>query len=125
MSSDPVLPPAAAATALAVAGPATEPPPATTEPDVPPVLGRTERRVRGVLRFVVAAVAIWLFLAAITVMKDGAQPLRPLLLDSPFTDSMGSTLGFGWVGAMVVMSGSPVAVAGLTFLSEGVIDAAE
>lgn len=93
--------------------------------EAPPAPGRTRRRASGVLRLLIALLAIWMFLTAITVMKDGAAPLRPLLLDSPLTDSMQSTLGFGWVSAMFVMSGSPVAVAALTFLAGGVINATE
>lgn len=72
-------------------------------------------------RIFVGLLALWLFLVAIAVMKEGAQPLGDLLGGSTLTDSVPSTLGFGWLGAMLVMSGSPVAVASLTLLSGDVI----
>jgi Na+/phosphate symporter len=72
-------------------------------------------------RIFVGLLALWLFLIALAVMKEGAQPLGELLGGSTLTDSIPSTLGFGWLGAMLVMSGSPVAVASLTMLSGDVI----
>jgi Na+/phosphate symporter len=72
-------------------------------------------------RLLVGLFALWLFLLAISVMKDGARPLGDLLQGSLLTDSVASTLGFGWLGAMLVMSGSPVAVASLTMLAGGAI----
>lgn len=74
-------------------------------------------------RVLIAALSLWLFLAAIAIMKDGAAPLGDLLQGSTLTDSVTSTLGFGWLGAMFVMSGSPVAVASLTMLGGGAIEA--
>lgn len=70
------------------------------------------------------AAAIWLFLAAVAVMKDGAAALAPALQGSILTDSIASTLGFGWLGAMLVMSGSPVAVSALALLDGAAVDAA-
>lgn len=105
---------AADALSLRVYTPAGVPPP-PGEPDVPTRLhGRAPRIIVGLL-------ALWLFIAAIAVMKDGAAPLGELLRGSTLTDSIASTLGFGWLGAMLVMSGSPVAVASLTMLGGGVI----
>ncbi len=75
------------------------------------------------LRLLIGAFALWLFLAAIAVMKEGAAPLGDLLQGSTLTDTIASTLGFGWLGAMFVMSGSPVAVASLTMLGGGAITA--
>jgi hypothetical protein len=74
-------------------------------------------------RGLIAAFSLWLFLAAIAIMKDGAAPLGQLLQGSTLTDGVASTLGFGWLGAMIVMSGSPVAVAALTMFGGGAIDA--
>jgi len=70
-------------------------------------------------------VAIWLFLCAIAVLKDGAAALAPVLQGSLLTDSPASTLGFGWLGAMLVMSGSPIAVSALALLDGGVVDKIE
>jgi Na+/phosphate symporter len=74
-------------------------------------------------RALIAGFSLWLFLAAIAVMKDGAAPLGDLLQGSTLTDSVASTLGFGWLGAMIVMSGSPVAVAALTMFGGGAVSA--
>jgi hypothetical protein len=74
-------------------------------------------------RGLIAGFSLWLFLAAIAVMKDGAAPLGELLQGSTLTDGVASTLGFGWLGAMLVMSGSPVAVAALTMFGGGAIEA--
>lgn len=68
-------------------------------------------------RIFVGLLALWLFICAIAVMKEGAEPLGVLLRGSMLTDSILSTLGFGWLGAMLVMSGSPIAVASLTMLA--------
>lgn len=76
-------------------------------------------------RIIVGAIALWMFLVAIAVMKEGAAPLGDLLRGSILTDSIPSTLGFGWLGAMLVMSGSPVAVAALTMLGGDAITAAQ
>lgn len=74
-------------------------------------------------RIIIGALALWLFLSAIAIMKEGAAPLGDLLKGSILTDSIPSTLGFGWIGAMLVMSGSPVAVAALTMLGGDAITA--
>lgn len=72
-------------------------------------------------RILVGIFALWMFLAAIAVMKEGAAPLGELLRGSMLTDSVASTMGFGWLGAMLVMSGSPIAVASLTMLGADAI----
>ena len=61
------------------------------------------------------AAAMFLFILAIQLMKKGAGALAPLLKDSGFFDNGVSTLGLGWVGAYVVLSGSPIAATALTF----------
>lgn len=81
---------------------------------------RTVRRNK-LPRLIVGLFALWLFLVAIAVMKEGAAPLGELLRGSTLTDSVASTLGFGWLSAMLVMSGSPVAVASLTMLGADAI----
>jgi hypothetical protein len=54
-------------------------------------------------------------------MKDGARSLAPLVRDSFRVTNAVNSLGFGWLFAYVVMSGSPVAAAALTFFDAGVI----
>lgn len=98
-------------------------------PDAEPVdLARAEsragesRRLAIVLRVVAGLAALGLFVAALDLMKTGAGALIPTLEGSLLTDSVWSTLGMGWLGACLVLSGSPVAAASLTLLSGGAID---
>ncbi len=66
-------------------------------------------------------VSLFLFILALTLMKDGARSLAPLVRDSFRVTNPVNSLGFGWLFAYVVMSGSPVAAAALTFFDAGVI----
>lgn len=68
-------------------------------------------------------VSLFLFILALTLMKDGARGLAPLVQDRFSLDSAANTLGFGWLFAYLVMSGSPVAASALTFLDAGIITA--
>jgi Na+/phosphate symporter len=62
-------------------------------------------------------VALFLFILAIQLMKDGAKAIGPQIRGSfPFDNGV-STLGFGWLGAYFVLSGSPVAATSLTLFS--------
>ena len=63
-----------------------------------------------------------LFVTALGLMKAGATELVPTLEGSIFTDSAWSTLGLGWFGACVVLSGSPVAASALALFDGGAID---
>ena len=65
---------------------------------------------------------LFLFVLALQVMKQGARGLGPLVVESLSVDTPTSALGFGWIFAYVVMSGSPVAAVALTFFSSGIID---
>lgn len=87
------------------------------------IANRFRRPFRIASRIVLACMALWLFISAIAVMKNGAAALAPALNGSFLTDSLSSTLGFGWLSAMLVMSGSPIAVSALTFLDGGAISA--
>lgn len=78
------------------------------------------RRARKVLLFIVS---LFLFILAIMMMKEGARDLAPLVRDRFSVDNPLNSLGFGWLFAYVVMSGSPVAAASLTFFDAGVINA--
>lgn len=70
-------------------------------------------------------VSLFLFILALTLMKDGARGLAPLVRDSFRVTNPVNSLGFGWLFAYVVMSGSPVAAAALTFFDAGVINQLE
>ena len=74
------------------------------------------------LKIATFAVALFLFILAIQLMKEGAKSLIPTLEGSIFTDNAWSTLGVGWLGACLVLSGSPVAASSLTLLDGGAID---
>ena len=80
------------------------------------------RRLVGVARRAVFGfAALWLFLIALGLMKDGARGLAPVLGGA--IDSLWNAVGFGWLGALLVLSGSPVAASSLTLLDAGVLSA--
>jgi sodium-dependent phosphate cotransporter len=66
--------------------------------------------------------SLFLFVLAIMLMKDGARGLVPLVRDRFAVTNAANSLGFGWLFAYVIMSGSPVAAAALTFFDAGVVD---
>jgi Na+/phosphate symporter len=74
------------------------------------------------LRLVCLVAGIGLFVVALGLMKAGAAELVPALEGSVFTDNAWSTLGLGWLGACIVLSGSPVAASALTLLDGGAVD---
>jgi hypothetical protein len=74
---------------------------------------------------VFAVLGLGLFVVALGLMKSGAAALAPALQGSIFTDNPWSTLGFGWLGACIVLSGSPVAASALTLFDGGSITRAE
>ncbi len=74
------------------------------------------------LRLVFLFAAVGLFVVALGLMKAGAMALAPRFEGSTFTDGPWSALGLGWLGACIVLSGSPVATSSLTLLDGGVID---
>ena len=55
-------------------------------------------------------------------MKEGAKGLAPLVRNNFHVDNPANSLGFGWLFAYVVMSGSPVAASALTFFDAGALD---
>ena len=74
------------------------------------------------LRILFLVAGLGLFVTALGLMKSGAASLVPALRDSVFTDNAWSTLGVGWLGACIVLSGSPIAASALTLLDGGAID---
>ncbi len=66
--------------------------------------------------------SLFLFILAITLMKEGARDLGPLVKDRFAVSNPINSLGFGWLFAYIVMSGSPVAAAALAFFDAGIID---
>ena len=80
-------------------------------------LGRDWLAMAGRLAFFL--VALFLFVLAIQLMKEGAKALGPSLTDSPMFSNAFSTLGAGWLGAYVVLSGSPIAAVALSLFVGG------
>ena len=66
------------------------------------------------LRFVGA---LFLFVGALQVMKSGAAALDVLNNEGFLVRNAGSTFGLGWIGALFVLSGSPVAASALTLVA--------
>jgi len=62
-------------------------------------------------------VAVFLFVLAIQLMKAGARALAPNLKGTFPVDNAVSTLGLGWIGAYLVLSGSPVAAVALSLFA--------
>jgi sodium-dependent phosphate cotransporter len=67
-------------------------------------------------------ISLYLFILAISLMKDGARDLAPAVRRWQSIGSASGSLGFGWLLAYFIMSGSPVAATALTFFDAGVID---
>ncbi|MEZ4516621.1 MAG: hypothetical protein R3C44_07200 [Chloroflexota bacterium] len=67
-------------------------------------------------------VSLILFILALTLMKEGARGLTPLVEGRFAINSPANALGFGWLFAYVIMSGSPVAASSLTFYDAGIIN---
>ena len=84
-----------------------------------------ERLRRGARRLGALVLGLGLFVAALGIMKAGAAALIPSLQGSIFTDNSWSTLGLGWLGACLVLSGSPIAASSLTLLDGGAIDVSQ
>jgi len=79
-------------------------------------------RAAGVARRLVFGFAsLWFFLVALGLMKDGARGLAPILGSS--IESVWNAVGLGWLGALLVLSGSPVAASSLTLLDAGALSA--
>ncbi len=67
-------------------------------------------------------VSLFLFILAIYLLKSGAKVLVPFIRDGLRVSNPWNALGFGWLFAYVVLSGSPVAATALTFFDVGAID---
>jgi Na+/phosphate symporter len=76
-------------------------------------------------RLLLGLIGLGCFVTALGTMKVGAAALIPTLEGSIFTDHAWSALGVGWLGACIVLSGSPVAASSLTLLDGGALDRSE
>ena len=69
-------------------------------------------------------VALFLFILSIQLLKSGAKILVPFVSDLAVKNVF-NALGFGWLFAYLVLSGSPVAATTLTLFDAGAIDQLE
>ena len=76
------------------------------------------------LRPAAAAAGIGLFIFALETLKAGAGDLVPVL-DGLRVDGPLNAVGFGWLFAYAVLSGSPVAAIGISLLQAGAFSEAE
>jgi solute carrier family 34 (sodium-dependent phosphate cotransporter) len=104
-----------------------DPAPAAAESEAhpAPTTRPLQRAVSGTLWSMRFLLALFLFVGALQVMKEGAAALDILGKDGFLVRNAGSTLGLGWVGALLVLSGSPIAASALTLLAAGNITVTE
>jgi solute carrier family 34 (sodium-dependent phosphate cotransporter) len=62
---------------------------------------------------------LFLFVGALQLMKTGAAALGILQPGSVLVENALSTLGLGWLGALLVLSGSPIAATSLALVAAG------
>jgi hypothetical protein len=90
--------------------------------DLGPLFGEVRQPgwyfIRKLLLFIPA---IFLFILAIQLMKEGAAAVGPSIKgEFPFANGL-STFGAGWLGAYFVLSGSPVAATAISLFGAGTI----
>lgn len=110
----------------------------TVSADPPPMAGASDVAVAGVeaaedvraapqswggiaRKIASGAAALFLFVLALQLMKEGAGELAPSIRRSALFENGASTLGAGWLGAYLVLSGSPIAAVALGLFSGGAI----
>jgi hypothetical protein len=94
--------------------------PATPEAAAPAAAPSTGQRALGILWWTARFLfALFLFVGALQLMKTGAAALDILQPGGFLVRNPGSTLGLGWLGALFVLSGSPIAATSLTLVAAG------
>jgi sodium-dependent phosphate cotransporter len=83
------------------------------------VARRRPRLAPTVRRAGALAVALFLVVGALQVMKTGAAALGILQAGSALVENTFTTLGLGWLGALLVLSGSPIAATSLALVAAG------
>jgi hypothetical protein len=87
--------------------------------EVPTAVARPWPRILGKAASGVAA--LYLFVLALQLMKGGAAAIAPQVRESVFFGNGAATLGAGWLGAYLVLSGSPIAALSLGLFAGGAI----
>jgi Na+/phosphate symporter len=82
-------------------------------------------RPRHLLKLGLLIVALFLFTFSLILLKEGARQFGPFLRDHLRVNNAANSLGFGWLFAYGVMSGSPVAAITLTLLDAGSLNRLE
>ena len=78
----------------------------------------TGRRIVGAIWWTVRFLfALFVFVGALQLMKTGAASLDILNSGGLLVRNPGATLGLGWVGALLVLSGSPMAATALALVA--------
>lgn len=96
-----------------------EPKDAAAVPIVPrSAAGIVSRRL---LKIGYVIIGLFLFILALRMLSKGAGGMGPFLKQNLGIENGLNTLGFGWLFAYGVLSGSPVASIALSFLDSGVI----
>jgi hypothetical protein len=67
------------------------------------------------------AATLFVFVGALQLLKTGAKSLDVLQNGGVLVKNAGTTLGLGWVGALLVLSGSPIAATSLALVAAGSI----
>jgi Na+/phosphate symporter len=110
-------------TTASTSAPRTHPVPlATAELTRPTILRRAWWEQVRVGKIGLFLASLYLFMLAIALMKEGARAVAPLVRNVLDVTSAANALGFGWLFAYTIMSGSPVAAAALAFFDAGVVD---
>ena len=108
--------------------------PAPVDPDVSAISAPTggplgappARRVISVLWVALRGLAaVFVFVGALQIMKTGAAGLDVLQPGGALVRNPITTLGLGWLGALFVLSGSPIAATALTLVKAGEETAAD
>lgn len=87
----------------------------------PPTLLQRNTFLRRLVKTGYVIFGLFLFILALRMLTKGAGGLGPFLRDTLGIENPLNTLGFGWLFAYGVLSGSPVASIALSFLDSGVI----
>jgi sodium-dependent phosphate cotransporter len=69
--------------------------------------------------------SVALFILSIQLLKEGASVVAPYIQGWLDVDNPANSLGFGWLFAYLIMSGSPVAAVGLTLYDANVVSQLE
>ena len=77
------------------------------------------------LRVPILVSSLLLFVCSLQLMQSGIGAIEPFVRDTLNVSNPLNSLGFGWLLAYVLLSGSPAAAVAMTFLSDGSITSLE